>query len=113
VGGICWEANARPGRDDLGQRDDPVDQTAVPLALPDIANDLQISSHVVQWVLNASLLPLAGLTVLGGRLADLLGRRKIFVTGSILFAGASVLGVSRRPSRCCSPRGCCRASEER
>jgi EmrB/QacA subfamily drug resistance transporter len=69
-----------------------IDQTAVPLALPDIAHGLQISSLAVQWVLNASLLPLAGLTVLGGRLADLRGRRKIFVLGSILFAGASALG---------------------
>jgi EmrB/QacA subfamily drug resistance transporter len=69
-----------------------IDQTAVPLALPDIAHGLQISSLAVQWVLNASLLPLAGLTVLGGRLADLRGRRKIFVIGSILFAGASALG---------------------
>jgi MFS family permease len=69
-----------------------IDQTAVPLALPDIENGLHISSLAVQWVLNASLLPLAGLTVLGGRLADLRGRRKIFVIGSILFAGASALG---------------------
>jgi MFS family permease len=43
-------------------------------------------------VLNASLLPLAGLTILGGRLGDLIGRRTVFVTGSVLFAGASALG---------------------
>jgi EmrB/QacA subfamily drug resistance transporter len=69
-----------------------IDQTAVPLALPDIAQNLRVSSQSVQWVLNASLLPLAGLTILGGRLGDLLGRRKVFVTGSVLFAGASALG---------------------
>ena len=69
-----------------------VDQTALPLALPDIADGLRVSSVSVQWVLNASLLPLAGLTVLGGRLGDLFGRRKIFVIGSVLFAGASALG---------------------
>lgn len=69
-----------------------IDQTAVPLALPDIGHDLHASSLLVQWVLNASLLPLAGLTVLGGRLGDLLGRRRIFLIGSVLFAGASAVG---------------------
>ena len=69
-----------------------VDQTAVPLALPDIASDFGISSALVQWVLTASLLPLAGLLVLGGKLGDLLGRRRIFMIGSIVFAGASAIG---------------------
>lgn len=69
-----------------------IDQTAVPLALPDVAHDLGVSAQSVQWVLNASLLPLAGLTILGGRLGDLLGRRKVFLTGSFLFAGASAVG---------------------
>ncbi|MDT7553704.1 MAG: hypothetical protein QOI16_2240 [Pseudonocardiales bacterium] len=69
-----------------------IDQTAVPLALPDVAHDLGVSAQLVQWVLNASLLPLAGLTILGGRLGDLLGRRKVFLAGSVLFAGASALG---------------------
>jgi EmrB/QacA subfamily drug resistance transporter len=68
-----------------------IDQTAVPLALPDVAHDLRVSAQSVQWVLNASLLPLAGLTILGGRLGDLLGRRKIFLAGSVLFAGASAV----------------------
>jgi MFS family permease len=44
----------------------------------------------VQWVLNASLLPLAGLLVFGGRLGDVIGRRRVFVLGSVVFAGASV-----------------------
>jgi EmrB/QacA subfamily drug resistance transporter len=69
-----------------------VDQTAVPLALPDIAQDLRVSSALVQWVLTASLLPLAGLLVLGGRLGDLLGRRRVFMIGSAVFAGASAVG---------------------
>ena len=58
-----------------------VDQTAVPLALPDIMQTFGIGTASAQWVLNASLLPLAGLLVLGGRLADLLGRRRIFLLG--------------------------------
>jgi MFS family permease len=69
-----------------------VDQTAVPLALPDIARDLGVSSSSVQWVLTASLLPLAGLLILGGRLGDMLGRRRVFLAGSALFAGASAVG---------------------
>ena len=72
-----------------------VDQTAVPLALPDIMQTYGVDTASVQWVLNASLLPLAGLLVLGGRLADLLGRRRVFLLGSALFAGASaVAGLS-------------------
>jgi EmrB/QacA subfamily drug resistance transporter len=69
-----------------------VDQTAVPLSLPNIMGDFGIGTQSAQWVLNASLLPLAGLLVLGGRLGDILGRRRIFVLGCILFAGASALG---------------------
>jgi EmrB/QacA subfamily drug resistance transporter len=69
-----------------------VDQTAVPLALPDIMQTFGVGSAKVQWVLNASLLPLAGLLIFGGRLGDLLGRRRIFLIGSILFASASAIG---------------------
>src|SRR5664279_2297681 len=68
-----------------------VDQTAVPLALPDVMQTFGVGSAAVQWVLNASLLALAGLLVLGGRLADLLGRRRVFLLGSALFAGASAV----------------------
>jgi EmrB/QacA subfamily drug resistance transporter len=69
-----------------------VDQTAVPLALPDIMKGLHVGSQDVQWVLNASLLPLAGLLVFGGRLGDLRGRRRVFAIGAVLFAGASAVG---------------------
>ena len=69
-----------------------VDQTAVPLALPAIMHQFNVSSGQLQWVLNASLLPLAALLVLGGRLGDLIGRRRVFLAGTILFAGASALG---------------------
>jgi EmrB/QacA subfamily drug resistance transporter len=69
-----------------------VDQTAVPLSLPNLMGDFAIGTQLAQWVLTASLLPLAGLLVLGGRLGDMLGRRRIFTIGCILFAGASALG---------------------
>src|SRR6478672_11195149 len=68
-----------------------VDQTAVPLILPSVMNTFHIGSGLAQWVLNASLLPLAGLLVLGGRLGDLLGRRRIFLIGSAMFGGASAV----------------------
>lgn len=68
-----------------------VDQTAVPLILPDVIQTFGIGPGLAQWVLNASLLPLAGLLVLGGRLGDLLGRRRIFLLGSAMFGGASAV----------------------
>ena len=66
-----------------------VDQTAVPLTLPEIMRSFDIGATEVQWVLTASLLPLAGLLVLGGRLGDVLGRRRVFLAGAVLFASAS------------------------
>ena len=69
-----------------------VDQTAVPLALPNIMKDFGVGSQQAQWVLNGSLLPLAGLLVLGGRLGDMFGRRRIFVIGTVVFTGASAAG---------------------
>ena len=79
-----------------------VDQTAVPLALPDVMQTFGVGSAAVQWVLNASLLALAGLLVLGGRLADLLGRRRVFLLGSALFAELQRSPGWRRCSRFCS-----------
>jgi EmrB/QacA subfamily drug resistance transporter len=69
-----------------------VDQTAVPITLPAIMNGFHVGSQKVQWVLNGSLLPLAGLLVLGGKLGDLLGRRRVFIVGAVTFAGASAVG---------------------
>jgi EmrB/QacA subfamily drug resistance transporter len=69
-----------------------VDQTAVPLTLPAIMKQFGIGTESAQWVLNASLLPLAGFVVLGGRLGDLVGRRRIFIFGAVLFTSASLAG---------------------
>jgi MFS family permease len=70
-----------------------LDQTAVPLALPNIMQDFGVGSQQVQWILNASLPPLAGLLVLGGRLGDMFGRRRIFIIGAAIFMGASAIGA--------------------
>ena len=70
-----------------------LDQTAVPLALPNIMQDFGVGSQQVQWILNASLPPLAGLLVLGGRLGDMFGRRRIFIIGAAVFMGASAVGA--------------------
>lgn len=69
-----------------------VDQTAVPLALPAIMKRFAVSTNVAEWVLNASLLALSGLLILGGKLGDVLGRRRVFLLGTVLFAAGSALG---------------------
>jgi len=72
-----------------------VDQTAVPLALPSIMESFDSGSKQVQWVLTCSLLPLAALLVFTGRLGDLIGLRKVFLTGAVVFITGSVLaGIS-------------------
>ena len=74
-----------------------ISQTAVPLALPSIMSELDVGAGAAQWTLTASILPLAGLMVLGGRLADQFGMRRMFVLGSLVFAAAS-LGSGLAPS---------------
>ena len=69
-----------------------VDQTAVPLALPSIMKQFGVGTNVAEWVLNASLLALSGLLILGGKLGDLLGRRRIFLLGTVLFTAGSAIG---------------------
>lgn len=54
-----------------------------------------VGTAVAQWVLNASLLALSGLLILGGKLGDVFGRRRIFLFGTILFtAGSAVAGLA-------------------
>jgi len=68
-----------------------VDQTAVPLASPDVIRDLGASSDQGQWLMTANILPLAALMIFGGRLGDLLGLRRVFIAGAILFGAATML----------------------
>ena len=68
-----------------------VDQTAVPLAVPSLIQDLGANLDDGPWILTANILPLAALMVLGGRLGDLLGLRKVFLTGAVIFVCSSAL----------------------
>ena len=69
-----------------------LDVTIVNIALPDAQRDLAISNNDRQWVVTAYALAFGGLLLLGGRLSDLVGRRKIFLIGLIGFAVASATG---------------------
>src|SRR3954451_25339553 len=69
-----------------------LDVSIVNVALPSIREDLGFSASNLQWVVNAYTLTFAGFLLLGGRAADLLGRRAVFIAGLLLFAGASLLG---------------------
>jgi EmrB/QacA subfamily drug resistance transporter len=69
-----------------------LDVSIVNVALPSIGRDLHYSPTGLQWVVNAYVLTFAGFLLLGGRLADLFGRRRIFVAGLALFSVASLLG---------------------
>src|SRR4051812_24356725 len=71
---------------------DFVDATIVNVALPTIRRDLDFSIQTLQWVPSGYLLTYGGFMLLGGRAADLLGRRPVLVTGTIVFALASLTG---------------------
>ena len=68
-----------------------LDITIVNVALPDIADELGASFSDVQWVIDAYALTLAALLLTAGSLADLLGRRRVFAIGLVLFTAASLL----------------------
>ncbi len=71
-----------------------VDQTAVPLATPDAIRDLGGSLSESQWLLTANILPLAAFMVLGGRLGDLLGLKRVFLAGGFVFLVSTALAGS-------------------
>ena len=74
-----------------------LDITVVNLALPSIQADLGIATKDLQWVVTAYTLAFGGLLLLGGRAADLFGRRRMFLTGLAVFTIASV-GAALAPS---------------
>jgi EmrB/QacA subfamily drug resistance transporter len=75
-----------------------LDATIVNVALPRIQEGLGFSPENLQWVLNSYLLVFGGFLLLGGRAADLFGRRTLFLVGLAVFSGASLLnGLSQSP----------------
>src|SRR6201997_2936532 len=68
------------------------DFTALSVALPAIERDLHSNVTTVQWVINGYAMVFGVLIVTGGRLADMFGRRRIFMLGASLFAAFSVVG---------------------
>ncbi|MET9912102.1 MFS transporter [Streptomyces sp. NPDC006476] len=75
----------------LGSSMAMLDSTVINVALPRIGRDLGADLAALQWTVNAYMLTLAGLILLGGSLGDRYGRRKIFVLGVVWFAAASLL----------------------
>ncbi|SDO55708.1 drug resistance transporter, EmrB/QacA subfamily [Streptomyces sp. cf386] len=75
----------------LGSSMAMLDSTVVNVALPRIGEDLDADLAALQWTVNAYMLTLAGLILLGGSLGDRYGRRRIFVIGVVWFAAASLL----------------------
>jgi EmrB/QacA subfamily drug resistance transporter len=67
-----------------------LDQTIVNVALPSIQEDLGFSQTSLAWVVNAYLIAFGGLLLLAGRLGDLIGRKRVFLTGLVLFVLASL-----------------------
>jgi EmrB/QacA subfamily drug resistance transporter len=68
------------------------DFTALSVALPAIESSLHTDVSTVQWVINGYAMVFGVLIVTGGRLADMFGRRRVFITGAAVFAGFSMIG---------------------
>jgi EmrB/QacA subfamily drug resistance transporter len=75
----------------MGQFMVVLDATVVNVALPSIQGDLGFSDSSLQWVVNAYTLFFGGFLLLGGRMADLIGRRTLFLAGIGIFSGASLI----------------------
>ena len=75
----------------MGQFMVVLDATIVNVALPSIQTDLSISDSSLQWIVNAYTLVFGGFLLLGGRAADLIGRRTLFLAGIVVFSAASLL----------------------
>lgn len=83
-----------------------LDATIVTIALPRLRTDLGFAPENVSWVLTSYSVAFGGLLLLGGRLGDLIGRRRVFILGSALFALASLLGgVATNPGWMIISRG--------
>src|SRR5213593_4403780 len=68
-----------------------LDATIVNVALPSIQGSLDFSQSNLAWVVNAYMIPFGGLLLLAGRMGDLLGRKRILISGLVVFTAASLL----------------------
>lgn len=68
-----------------------LDQSALPIALPSIQRELNFSAGLLNWVMNAYMLAMAVLIVLGGKLGDKFGHRNLFLSGMLVFIASSIL----------------------
>ena len=75
-----------------------LDFSIVNVALPSIERELGMPADAVQWIVTGYAISFGGLLILGGRAADLLGRRRMFVAGLIAFSLATALGLAAWPS---------------
>jgi EmrB/QacA subfamily drug resistance transporter len=83
-----------------------LDIAIVNVALPSIQGDLEVSQSTLQWVVIAYGLMLGGFLLLGGRMADLLGSRRILLTGLTVFSASSLLaGIAQSPAVLIAARG--------
>ena len=85
-----------------------MDTSIIGVALPQMQADLGFTQQNLSWVFNAYVVAFGGLLLLGGRLSDLFGARRIFTTGwAVLLAGSAVAGLAgtrrRRTGRPCHP----------
>jgi EmrB/QacA subfamily drug resistance transporter len=71
---------------------DALDVSMVGVALPSIGSELHLETAGLQWIVNGYILGYGGLLLLGGRAADLLGRRQVFLTALVVFGAASLVG---------------------
>src|SRR6187551_3777396 len=77
-----------------------LDIAIVNVALPSIQVDLGFSQENLQWVISAYTLIFGGFLLLGGRAADLLGRRRVFIAGLVLFGVTSLIaGLAQTPDQ--------------
>ncbi len=80
----------------LGQLMMVLDATIVNVALPSIQRDLHFTQSSLTWVINGYLITFGGFLLFAGRMGDLVGRKRVFLTGLVMFTAASVLcGVSQ------------------
>ncbi len=95
----------------LGELMIVLDTTIVNVALPSIQADLHFSETALVWVVNAYMLTFGGFLLLGGRLGDLYGHRRLFLAGIVLFTLASLAcGLASTQNADC---GACRAGPGR